>query len=469
MNLQFPTDFFSISYFTLIALIVMVSSVFLPASFHIAFIVLSLSVCISYCVIETQYFKKSEYSLYLFIPIALSAIQNILLGLFAQYCSKFQVQVLLSTNIIWGLILLASLVTIQKNSFKNNLVRRFFYVFVAFLFYAALSILFFGCNLLGLLSSLRNLISPLLFFLIGFLAAAKIKDKRLYLYLRFLGLFIIAFGFYERFLEPDLWKILNIDTLWDKKGLSNISSIGLPSNFYSSEKIGGDQIRRMASSYADPVNFGTNLFLVFIVSWISHKKSLLLLVVSSALVAISKGFLLGLLVFAVVFSYVKCSRTVSTLMALVAFFLGTVFVIYSLNHSTMSLVAHVFGFLASLKELPDYPFGRGIGNIGVLASQFTEITGTEITESGLGAIIGQMGVVGILMYTAFFISIHNKIKQLVNSDAKIAAYSLFFFIILNITFNEVALSPNSSAGIFMLLGLYAKIGETVNSPKTETC
>lgn len=440
------------------ALLVVASTTFLPVPVHLAGIAMCLALFVLFFGVEILHFRKSEYSVYLFLPLLMSATQNILLGLFAEYCSKLQIQVLLTVNVIWSVILLLFLAATNKSCLRDATVRRISLLLALIFLHAVLSTLLLGATPLSLLSSLRNVVAPLLFFLIGFLISPLIRMQRLYLYLSLLGLFIIGFGIYERFLDLDLWRFLNIDLLWERKGLSNISEAGLPSNFYSSEKIAGEQVRRMASSYGDPVNFGTNLFPVLLVAWISQRRGLLLLAFASIFLAVSKGALLGLLVFVLVFAWLRFSRAATVFIALGTLLLGVAFVIYSLTHSTMSLVAHVFGFLASLKELPDYPLGRGIGNIGVLAAQFTEITGTEITESGLGAIIGQMGVVGLAVYLGFFSCINARIRTLADTDTRIAAYSLFFFIMLNIAFNEVALSPNSSAGVFILLGLYARQG-----------
>lgn len=462
MKWHIHSDLFTVAYFLSIAALVVASTTFLPVSLHIGCLVLFLSLFVTFFGAEVLLFRKGEYSVYLFIPLVMSATQNILLGLFAHYCSKLQIQILLTVNVVWSVTLLAFLLATNKSCCHDDTVRKLFFLLTVVFLHAILSAAVLGANLLSLFSSLRNVVSPILFFLIGFLVAPRIRIQRLYLYLSLLGLFIIWFGIYERFVDLDLWRLLNIDVLWERKGLSNVGPGGLPGNFYSSEKIGGEQIRRMASSYGDPVNFGTNLFPVFLVAWISGRKGLLLLTLAAIFLAVSKGAFLGLLVFLVVFACQKLSRAATLFIGLCTLGFGIGFVIYSLTHSTMSLVAHVFGFLASLKELPDHPFGRGIGNIGVLASQFTEITGTEITESGLGAIIGQMGVVGLAVYAVFFGCIHRNLRLLSDANSRIAGYTLFFFIILNIAFNEVALSPNSSAGVFMLLGLYARRCQEAN-------
>ena len=74
-------------------------------------------------------------------------------------------------------------------------------------------------------------------------------------------------------------------------------------------------------------------------------------------------------------------------------------------------------------------------------------------ESGFGSIIGQLGLVGVLLYSLFFTKIYRRLVQLAHPRFRVFGLSLLFSFILNVAFNEVALSPNSSALYFLGLGL----------------
>ena len=69
----------------------------------------------------------------------------------------------------------------------------------------------------------------------------------------------------------------------------------------------------------------------------------------------------------------------------------------------------------------------------------------------LHAVIGQLGVVGLGLYSAMVIYLVRRIVRL--REYKIFALSLLLGVFVNILFNEVALSPNSSAGYFLLIGV----------------
>jgi len=65
-----------------------------------------------------------------------------------------------------------------------------------------------------------------------------------------------------------------------------------------------------------------------------------------------------------------------------------------------------------------------------------------------------LGIIGLLSYIIFFIINYLNIIKISDTRIKIGLISLFYGIMANIVFNEVALSPNSCAGYFILLGLF---------------
>jgi hypothetical protein len=83
-----------------------------------------------------------------------------------------------------------------------------------------------------------------------------------------------------------------------------------------------------------------------------------------------------------------------------------------------------------------------------------------VSESGLGLIVGQLGVVGLGLIAWLFLTIHRGLGGLTNSRDRVLGFTLLYAIILNIAFNEVALSPNSSAGYFVILGILAAMGSS---------
>ncbi|MBK0296297.1 hypothetical protein IAE22_29570, partial [Bacillus sp. S34] len=98
------------------------------------------------------------------------------------------------------------------------------------------------------------------------------------------------------------------------------------------------------------------------------------------------------LVFAALWTRVYANRAVQVVAVVAVVVAGAVFYGYTLTNSTGSTEAHVGGFTAAFTELPGHPMGRGMGNVGVLASLFDDGSGSDVQESGLGVAIAQLGV-----------------------------------------------------------------------------
>jgi hypothetical protein len=394
-----------------------------------------------------------DLSFYLFIPLMMSATQNIYLGVFAPWANSIQIQVMTINNFSFALGVILILLVCK---YKIAILKSPFYVLmiaIGIISYSLITYLIWGKFLIAALASFRNIITPIFFFLFGLLASKNTSSK-FFNYIFLLGWFVILFGFVERFIIADIWKSLNIDILWTKKGLSNLTQSGIPKNFYSSELILGKPIRRMVSSYADAVNFGTVLFFIFMVAWFQKKKLLMIGACIAILAAVSKGAFLGLLIFMVVWAYHYADKILFILSSAIATLLGVGFVLYSWFLSTRSLFIHVYGFLAAVRELPEYPLGRGLGNVGILARQLgskIEIS-SGVEESGFGMIIGQIGIVGLVLYIIFIVFVIRGLL-LLPKRTRVLSITLLLAILINIAFNEVALSPNSSAGYFIVLGL----------------
>lgn len=415
---------------------------------------------------STSSITKLDLSGYLMFPLFISAFQNIYLGLLANIMDAFALQMFLMLHWMFAVVTLVGLMVTGVGKSTSKLPIILFGMLVLLIGYSVALLAFMGGSPIGLFSSFRNLSTPWVFFLLGFMSIRVVKFDTLLKMVSYLGYFIICFGFLEYFLDKQVWLYLNIEMLWAKKGLPNVAEWGLPLNFVSSERIFGEQMRRMASSYADPVNFGTVLFLIAAVAWYTKKYLLLTLSIICMGLAISKGAFLGLLVLFVVWSYFYTNRIVFAIAGMGAGTLGVAFLVYSSLHSTQSVAAHSQGLWSALATLPSYPMGRGLGNVGVLSGE-----GGDIKESGLGIIIGQLGVFGMLLYGFFFSVLAKMSLSIPTIRDKVFATTLIISILINIAFNEVALSPNSSAGYFMILGLmlaateYEKVSNKIN--KTE--
>jgi hypothetical protein len=406
-----------------------------------------------------------EMSFYLAAPVLISASQNIYLGLLSPSLSHEQIQTLLVFN-----FLLAALfcVGLMVQGGRPNVVRRqAMSIFILTAGWAIITYGLFGGGIQTALASLRNVLNPAMFAFFGAAMAPFVVPRRLMIYISLIALVVTAFGYYEVFINPHVWTSLHIAELWEKKGLPIDPSTGLPGNFHSSETIGSGAVQRMTSTFADPVNLGTFLFLGFMTSWYLRWWWLTLAIFAAIFLTVSKGAALGLLIFWVIKARNSRSSISFPVVVTAAVTIGLAFVAYSLTHSTGSLTAHVHGFTGGFEQLPGHPFGSGLGSVGVLANLANTTGPAGIAESGLGVIAAQLGIIGLGLFAWLCVVIHRGVSGLAGQRERILGFTLLYAIILNIAFNEVALSPNSSAGYFIILGILAAFGTTANARRTQ--
>ncbi|MFJ6158500.1 O-antigen ligase family protein [Pseudarthrobacter sp. NPDC092184] len=402
--------------------------------------------------------RKAEISFFLIIPTIMSATQNVYLTTVAGALDSGRLQFAIILNFLFSVALYVVLIATRKPTSGpalRKLIKAVTTCLAILVVYGAATVVLFQHDLVAAAASSRNIVAPFLFLLIGLHASVWARHAVYLRYLVMLGFVAVVFGFIEAN-TPDFWQSLDLRTLWEKKGISVQQDSGLPKNFFASEQVvPGEFLRRMAGPFADPVNFGTFLFAVFMAAWYLRGLLCQIATVAAMVLAVSKGALLGLIVFFAFWTRYYASRT-SHLIALVLLAAGAYnFYLFTVSSSTGSTAAHIGGFTAAFVEFPQHPLGRGLGSSGVLAGLFSE--GSEstsaVTESGLGMVIGQLGIVGLAVYLVFFFQLSKYVLQIKNLRDKTLAAGLLGGFLLNAAFNEVALSPNSAAPYFIILGL----------------
>jgi len=388
--------------------------------------------------------------------LLLSAFQNVVLGYFVAVLSPFQVKLLLATNFVLPMLWLAMLWLMRPTSVLMKPCSRVSLLIVLYGTIVCASVLHFGINGVATVASIRNLVSPLLFLLIGYLTVwRRPLEAGLMRVIGFVGLIVVAIGILELFIIPDLWQFLNVSELWEKKGLTNLGNSGVPMNWLSAERFGGYHIRRMVSSFADPVNLGTFLFLMFVSGFFLRKPWLSVVAVLGIGLTVSKGGVAGLLIFVTVYAYFRASRLMFVLVSVTMTIMGAAVGYYSFKFGTSSLVLHVLGAWSAVGGITEHPLGVGAGFVGTLANQFVDLGAMKIRESGIGLVIGALGIPGLLMFVWLFGVVLVHATRGWGSSEKVVVGSLLGGIFVNIVFNEVALSPNSSAIYFFVLGQFA--------------
>ncbi|MBT0904034.1 polymerase [Streptococcus infantarius subsp. infantarius] len=393
-------------------------------------------------------------------PVIISCFQNLYLGLAANRLNTITLQVMLTIGIAIVAFTLFLGITLKK--FVKSEFNWLLFCIFEILFQSIFLSLFYPTSFAAYLSSLRNILAPLLILLYSVYSFKKIDVSLFYKLIFNTSIIVILFGFVEYLIGNNLWISLNITKLWELKGMP-LKGILVPGNWYSSEMIGGNQLRRMVSSFADPVNLGSYLFVAFMLAWYRRKRILQFLLFFSFLLCVSKGAFLSFLVFIVVYSWINDKNKILAILGMViSLSAGVLFYIFSQNSSSGSMNAHINGFLSALTMPLKYPLGMGAGNVGVLASKLGSTTAlnSSVLETGIGMVISQFGFIGALIYTYFFGKLLLIGKGIGGRRDKILWYTLILGFLANAMFNEVALSPNSCSLYFLTLGFLYNLNFT---------
>jgi hypothetical protein len=398
--------------------------------------------------------RGADMTPFLLAPTVLSAFQNVYLLPVAPVIAPGAFPVIIITNFVVAVLLLGLFAVVRPvdGTTTHPLARLTGICLGVLTVWGWGSALVFGADLNAALSSFRNIVTPLVFLLLGLLAARSTRARAYAAGLLVVAVLTIAFGFWE-LNAPSFWQDAGILELWHAKAIGIREGTGLPGNFYSSELIDGQQARRMVSSFADPVHFGTFLFSAFLAAVWLRRWIVAGLCIAAACFAISKGFLLSTLVLVAVWARVYANPVVQALAVIATVGAGAAFYVYASGNSTGSTDVHIDGFLAAFTELPRHPIGRGLGNSGVRARVLLGSDDSEVTESGIGLIVSQLGVIGAAAFAVFFIALLRAGAALRDRTARLVAVGLALAFLLNAAFNEVALSPNSAAPYFILIGL----------------
>lgn len=395
-----------------------------------------------------------DLSFFLLFPTIISVFQNVYLSLVSHALESTTLQVVIIMNFVYSVGLYGLLIGSKgMPAPQRRLIRRISVGMFVLVGYGVLTVLLFRTDPVAALASARNIVAPFLFVLIGLYAAARLR--RYLRYLVGLGAVAVIFGFIE-LNAPNFWQSLGLPQLWTLKGIDLTFGSDLPRNYYASEQINGEFIRRMAGPFADPVNFGTFLFAVFAAAWFIRSRVVQIAVLVAVVFTVSKGALLGLLTFVAVWTRAYRSRFEFFVAACAVAAGALYFYVFTAENSTGSTQLHVSGFLAAFVELPQHPLGRGLGGTGVLAGLFAD-EGSEsasaIVESGIGMVLGQLGIVGAIVYLVFIITLFRHVLRIEDMRERVLGATLLLAITLNAAFNEVALSPNSCAPYFIIIGL----------------
>lgn len=283
----------------------------------------------------------------------------------------------------------------------NRSNKLFIFLFKISVFVVYLTLLtgaFFELNS-WIVYNFRQLLAPLLIVSFGYFVT--IYKKSLFSIIRFfykLGAITVLTGFLIKLLG--LWQYINLANFFNTKGIP-VDARGLSYMFY--EPAFG-YTERLVSTILDPISLGHILsagtILCFYGVFIRGKKRWIYFTI----------FLLGLL-----FSFSK-GAILQTILALFFFNKNLSylvrFLIPGLFVAAVLLLINIDGILIHLVGLKNAIiymnlFGHGLGLVGNYAKMFadnlTVYNTFKISDTFLGSVLGQIGLVGLLIWLSFFI------------------------------------------------------------------
>lgn len=275
-----------------------------------------------------------------------------------------------------------------------------------------------------------------------------------------LTIVILVFGLIEYLLPVTFWdQFIGLKKFTQNRLLGGTDVL----RYFSADLkfITGEYVRRMMSFYAEPTTFGAFVTFVFCFSLfggkqLKYSRNISILALICGLLIFSKLFLLSL----VFILYYKLVHTKPNFYPLFIFTVllylisAYLYVDFGKIHGSF---AHLFGFYTGINTLFEFPLGLGLGmagNRGIVENRST--FGELGSESGLGSVIAQLGVLGIV-YLVFCLGIMYSLKKRYYSSANPVYFGLFVGIllyILNFYLSFASLGFSGNIMYFVFSGLF---------------
>ncbi|HQF36154.1 MAG TPA: hypothetical protein PLL26_00730 [Candidatus Dojkabacteria bacterium] len=310
------------------------------------------------------------------------------------------------------------------------------------------------------MASIRQIMSFEIFFLIGYeLIKNRLTYKKTVRIFLILGLVIVSFGIIEKSLK--LWSFFDLSAYLGAKNIGFYEN-GYPYFFIEpipeaiSNLIGVTSVTRMVSTILDPINLGHILVLCVALSLKDNLKIfkfkvtnffLIFVYIVGIFLTFSKGAWIQLFL-VLVLKYNKFVRRYWILFFIILFLF-----LIGIGPFHPGLSIHIKGLTNSIKSATLW--GLGLGMAGNYSSMFGNANST-IGDTYIGAIIGQIGVVGIVFWFLLIYSIYKK-----SVSENILGFVLFSQIFVAI-FSENSFNILSIVFLFLLIGGLYRIQKEEN-------
>ena len=304
----------------------------------------------------------------------------------------------------------------------------------------------------------RQIMTPIILILYG--RTLSINERELRDYFSFLvkiGVGIVIFGIIEEFVIGDsLWFSLHIEKYMDMKGFSKwVYSNGLPGNYYSADlyMVVG-MLRRMVSIMADPLLTGHFLALCiviilynrFIINPLYYAVTLVVLTVG-VIFTLSKG---AILVIAIAYTYKLWCRYKP--IAILCGVIGVILLAYMIKNNTLYTISqHTGGLIASFGNI----VGKGFGSAGNYSNLYGNAS-SEVAESYMGALLGQMGLIGFGIFLYMFIYYSKKLFAFNRTAIGLSIFAYIMGILFESFVSESSINFVGSGIAFIVFGILTK-------------
>ena len=256
---------------------------------------------------------------------------------------------------------------------------------------------------------------PFIFMVLGYIYLNN-QDKVFRAQKTFINITILlaTFGFFEYF--TNLWLYIDVSSFYDDKSVP-LTSYGYPyfwiEPIFANTIFFDNGIPRMVSAILDPINLG-NIFVLSLTILIFERniypkiyRILLVTFISFALIlTFSKGALLQFFIMAILLNkHIKLIY--KSLLMIVPIYLIFQYVI---NHP--GFLIHFLGFVEVFNHLSFLGFGFGsFGNYSALYSDSSSFEYVQnVGDSYWSAVIGQLGLIGFLVWFFVFFKACSKIS-----------------------------------------------------------
>lgn len=422
------------------------------------------------------YTDQNKLSCLLFAMIIGFSVQNIWIGFVSgSHFERQNGQILIGLKSLYIIIYLFILFLYDVNKRQYQFFRNiksadwFGLLFIAFVLISGI-LTNSSIPIMSKITNSRNFIMPILAFYLGrLLYPEEIEIRNIVKFLLNFAVITSLIGFIEFFLINDdvLFDFINLpEVYYAKIGLRTI-----PGTLFT--RIGEFRSRRLISIFYDPITAGF-FFTVTFVYAVQYKKIVYSIIIGLALFLTfhKASWAIAVFYIGIIFSE-RLKRNIFRILIYSSFIGGFVALAYILIEIIpSSATVHFIGLRSGIQSAINFPLGNGLGSGGYFSWMYGVTSSNKYayqlgSESGIGSIGYQLGLLGLILYIFWLyfitIDIRNKIKSIESIWLKkysLTTFALVFSYFFIFSLSENALSIYNNYIIFISSGIIMSIHDS---------